>query len=233
MKRILGLQRRLLDRSVEGYIQSLETINRLSLVYRIETFAWLICNAWELLLKARIIHDSGAPAAIYYRVQRGQPTRSLSLDTCLDKIFTNNQDPTRRNLLLIEELRDQATHLVIRQVPQDVIGLFQACVVNYHRCLYDWYGWSLSKRINVGMMSIVYDLGPEQFDLSSSVLWRQLGKETVAFLTEFQARVQQEYTTLGKPTEFAIGIGYKLALTQKPGDADIVLTKPGFITLAW
>lgn len=225
MKRILGLQRRLLDRSVEAYIQSLETVNRLSLVYRIETFAWLICNAWELMLKAKIIEDSGSPKAIYYRQRRGQPVRSLSLRDSMDKVFASDSDPIRCNLVLVEELRDQATHLVIRQVPHDVIGLFQACVVNYHNRLHEWFGWSLSKRVNVGMMSIVYDLGPEQFDLSSRVLRRQLGKETAVFLTQFQARLQQEYESLGRPAEFCIGINYKLALTQKPGDADIVLTK--------
>lgn len=225
VKRILGLQRRLLDRSVEAYIQSLETVNRLSLVYRIETFAWLICNAWELLLKAKIIDDSGSTKTICYRMRRGQPVRSLSLRDSMDKVFINDSDPTRRNLLLVEELRDQATHLVIRQVPHDVIGLFQACVVNYHNRLHEWFGWSLSQRVNVGMMSIVYDLGPEQFDLSSRILRRQLGKETAAFLTQFQARLQQEFDALGRPIEFSIGIDYKLALTQKPGDADIVLTK--------
>lgn len=225
MKRILGLQRRLLDRSVEAYIQSLETINRLSLVYRVETFAWLICNAWELMLKARIIQVKGDTRAIFYSRKRGEQIRSYSLGDCINVVLPNESDPVRRNLLLIEDLRHQATHLVIRQVPTDVIGLFQACVVNYHNRLYEWFGWSLSKRVSVGMMAIVYDVGPEQFDLSNRVLRRQLGKDTAAYLTQFQARVKNEIDALGHSTEFCIGIGYKLALTQKPGEADIVLAK--------
>src|SRR3989304_3042768 len=45
------------DKGVEAYILALETINRLSVQYRVETFCYLICNAWELMLKAKIIED--------------------------------------------------------------------------------------------------------------------------------------------------------------------------------
>jgi len=50
-----GLKGKVLDKSVEAYILALEIINQLSIKYRIETFTYLICNAWELLLKAKII----------------------------------------------------------------------------------------------------------------------------------------------------------------------------------
>jgi len=53
-----GLKGRLLDKSIEAYILSLEIIHQLSVKYRVETFVYLICNAWELLLKAKIIEDT-------------------------------------------------------------------------------------------------------------------------------------------------------------------------------
>lgn len=59
-----GLAIRLLDNSIDAYILSLETINRLSL-YRIEAFAYLVCSAWELMLKAKITCDTGNSKAIY------------------------------------------------------------------------------------------------------------------------------------------------------------------------
>jgi len=52
-----------------------------------------------------------------------------------------------------------------------------------------------------------------------------LGRDAAQYLTQFQAKIKREFEELGKPAEFAIDIGYKLALVQKPGDADIVLTK--------
>lgn len=225
MRRSAGLQRRLTDASIEAYILALETINRLSVTYRIETFAYLICNAWELLLKAKIIQDTGNPKAIFYKTKRGAPKRSWSLRDCLVRVFVQDNNPIRRNLELIEELRDDGTHLVIRQVPHEVMSLFQACVVNYHNRLSDWFDLSLSKRLNVGMLAIVYDLGPDQFDLSSSVLRRKLGRDTALYLAQFQAKLRKAFIELGQPTEFSIGIGYKLTLTKKPGEGDIVLTK--------
>lgn len=192
---------------------ALETINRLSIKYRVETFTYLICNAWELMLKAKIIADTGDKRVIYYKKKRGQPRRSLSLRDCLKQTFPDN-DPTRRNVELVADLRDEATHLVISQVPNDVMALFQTCVLNYHKRLNEWWGISLSDYVPVGMMTIVYDLSPEQLDFSNSILRRQLGSDTVKYLAEFQAQVQQEFEELGKPTEFSIDIDYKLALVK-------------------
>lgn len=65
-----GLKGRLLDKSIEAYILSLETINRLSVKYRIENFAYLICNAWELLLKAKILDDSKDRKSIFTKARQ-------------------------------------------------------------------------------------------------------------------------------------------------------------------
>ena len=50
-----GLKGQLVEKSVDAYVLALETINRLSIKYRVESFTHLICNAWELLLKARVL----------------------------------------------------------------------------------------------------------------------------------------------------------------------------------
>jgi hypothetical protein len=56
--RIAGLQRKVLTKSQDAYVLALETINSRSSTYRVEAFTYLICNAWELLLKARLLRDS-------------------------------------------------------------------------------------------------------------------------------------------------------------------------------
>ena len=132
---------------------------------------------------------------------------------------------TRCNVERVADLRDEAVHLVISQVPKDVLVLFQACVLNYHNRLSEWFGVSVSERVSIGMMTVVYDFSPEQFDLQNPVLRRRLGRDAAQYLTQFQAKIRQEFEELGKPAEFSIDIGYKLALVRKVGDADIVLTK--------
>ena len=222
-----GLKGQLVDKSVDAYVLALETINRLSIKYRIESFSYLICNAWELLLKARILDLEKDREAIYYKKKDSEPRRSLSLRDAVSKVIANDKDPVRRNLEKVAELRDDAAHFVISDVPRDVLLLFQACVINYHKKLNEWFGISLSDRVSVGMMTIVYDLSPGSLDLSSSVLQRRLGKEVAEYLARTQIGIQKEFDELGKSSEYSIDVEYKLVLTKKPGEADIVLNSGG------
>lgn len=222
-----GLKGKLLDKSIEAYILSLEIINQLSVKYRVETFTYLICNAWELLLKARIIDSSKKSKSIYYPKRRLQPKRSLALSDCLKKVFTNENDPVRRNLERINDLRDASVHLVINQVPKDVLGLFQASVLNYHKHLVSWFDVSLSDRVSVGMITIVYDFNPQEFDLQNNMFRKKLGRDAFHYLSQFQGDIQKEFYDLGKPAEFSIDIEYKLGLVKNFSDGDIVLTQGG------
>jgi hypothetical protein len=219
-----GLKGKLLDKSIEAYILSLEIINQLSVRYRVETFSYLICNAWELLLKAKLLEYNKKRGVIYYRKKRGQLRRSLSLADCLKRVFTNEKEPTRRNLERIAELRDASVHLVINQMPKDILGLFQACVLNYHKYLTSWFSISLSDRVSVGMMAIVYDFSPQQLDLRNAMLRKQLSRDAFQYLCQFQTQIGKEFNDLGKPAEFSIDIDYRLALVKNVGESDITLT---------
>jgi len=218
-----GLKGRLVDKSIEAYILALETINRLSIQYRVETFCYLICNAWELLLKAVILENEGKQSSIYYKKQRGKPKRSLSLRDCLNRIMPNQEDPERRNIERIAELRDEAVHLVFSRIPRDVLCLFQAGVINYHNCLNKWFGVSLSDRVPVGMMSIVYDMCPERGDLTDKRLRRELGRDAAAFLARYCSQLKQEFDHLQRAAQFSIEVEYRLVLTKNQDNADILL----------
>ena len=221
-----GLKGQLVEKSVEGYILALETINRLSIHYRVETFCYLVCNAWELLLKAKIIEDCCDRDAIYRgKKKRGERRETISLRECLERVFPDKASPERRNVEEIADLRDESVHLVLSGVPSDVLGLFQACVINYHRRLTDWFEVSLSDRVHVGMMSIVYDVSPERGSIDNKHLRRELGKDAAEFLTRFCAQIKSEYDRLERTPQFSIGIEYRLALTKATGDADIVLAQ--------
>lgn len=219
-----GLKGQLVEKSVDAYVLALETINRLSIKYRVESFTHLICNAWELLLKARVMDVQNSRDAIYYKTKRGEPKRTISLRDALMKAIPNEKEPLRRNLEVIADLRDEAMHFVISEVPNDILLLFQACVINYHRKLSEWFDLSLSDRVSVGMMTIVYDLSPGSFDLGSPAIKRRLGKDVAAYLARVQKQIQNEFGALDRSSEYSIGVEYKLVLTKKPGDADIVLS---------
>ena len=50
------LAKRLVDKSIEAFIMGLEIYNKPTIKYRIESFSFFICNAWELMLKAEMLN---------------------------------------------------------------------------------------------------------------------------------------------------------------------------------
>ena len=218
------LKDRLIDKSIEAYVLALEIINKLTIKYRLETFCFLFCNAWELLLKAKIIDDTGSDASIFYKALQGQAGRTHSLGKCLNTVFPNQKHAVRRNIARIEELRDESVHLTISRIPRDVICLIQAGVVNYNKHLNQWFGESLSDRFPVGMMSIVFDMSPDQSDMSDSRLQQQLGPDVASFLLGYCAEIKSEFDQLQHAPEFSIPIEYRLVLTKRQDVADITLT---------
>jgi len=219
-----GLKGRLLEKSIEAYILSLETINSLSIKYRVEAFTYLLCNAWELMLKAKIITDTRQTKSIYYPPRPDGKKTTLALRDCLKRLIPDDEDPVRVNLEALADLRDDACHLVISKVPREVMGLFQSSVLNFHMKLNEWFGISLSDRVSVGMMTIIYDFMPDLFDSDNARLRREMGKETVHYLQEYQAKLRKTYDDLGKPPAFSIDINYRLVMTKKVGEGDVSLT---------
>ncbi len=216
------LAKNLIENSIEAFILALETVNRPSVKYRMEAFCFLFCNAWELLMKAKLLNDGNK---IFYRKRRKQPRRSFSLDDCLNRVFTSENDPVRINIKTIHEFRNNAIHLVIPFIPSDIMGLFQAGVLNYPKALQDWFGISLSNRIPLGMMVLVYDFDPKQHSLEYARMKRRLSVETFRWLTEFQQDIRNRAAALGDSVQqFYIPIDLKLAITKSPNKADIVLS---------
>lgn len=46
---------KLLDKAKEAFVMAIEIYNKPTIRYRVEGFSFFICNAWELMLKARMI----------------------------------------------------------------------------------------------------------------------------------------------------------------------------------
>ena len=79
------------------------------------------------MLKAYLISRYGEDS-IYYK---DNPNRTITLENCLQKIFTNAKTPLRRNLLKIIELRNTSTHFITEEYEMVYIPLFQACILNF------------------------------------------------------------------------------------------------------
>lgn len=151
------LTRNLLNASVDAFILGLETINRPSVEYRTQGAAILFCNAWELLLKARLL-DTGAK--IFRKKERNRLRETISIDQCLGRIFTDVNDPIRMNIKTMADFRDQSVHFVVPFISPELTGLFQSSALNFNRMLGSWFSVSLSQKMPLGMLAIVYDFDP-------------------------------------------------------------------------
>lgn len=140
---------RMLLKSQEAFLLAIELYNKPTIKYRLEGFAFFICNAWELLLKAQIIKNDGN---IYYK---DKPERTIALSDCVKKVFTNDKDPIRKNLEIIIDLRNTSTHFIIQEMENIYLPFLQANTLNYSQKIYDFFNIDITQQIETSFLSLM------------------------------------------------------------------------------
>lgn len=207
----IKIYRSLLKRSLDAFILSLEVYNRPSLGNRVEAFCILSVNAWELLLKAELIKSSGMDSVFK------KNGHSICITDAINKRLQQN-DPVKRNLDTLIELRDGAIHLLLPELQPELSRLFQANVLNYQQRYLKETGISPLAGQSVGMLSLVVD-GPKS-DIST--IKENYGEMTANVAKEFLTRFHQA-TKDQNSNEFSISIDYKLTLTKSEKESDLSL----------
>ncbi|MGN0293263.1 MAG: DUF3644 domain-containing protein [Lachnospiraceae bacterium] len=183
--------------------------NKPSIRYRLEGFSFFICNAWELMLKAYLIKRDGEDT-IYYADKKN---RTISLENCIQRIFTNEKAPLRTNLEKVVELRNTSTHFITEEYEAVYIPLLQACVFNFVDKMKEFH--------DIDMTEVI----PENF-ITLSVKIRSLdeteirGKYT-SQVAEKLITTQQQLDPLisGNNSRFAIRIEHYHYNTKKRNEA--------------
>ncbi|MFC2736973.1 MAG: DUF3644 domain-containing protein [Leptotrichia wadei] len=140
-KKTINFINKLIEKSTEAFIMGLEIYNKPTIKYRVEGFSFFICNAWELMLKAKLLKEG---KSIYFS---NQPNRTISLTRAIELIFTNNKNPLRINLETINELRNTSTHFITEDYEKIYAPLFQACVKNYCDKLLEFHNIDITNQI--------------------------------------------------------------------------------------
>lgn len=157
-----NLTNRLLEKSKEAFSMAIELYNKPTIKYRVEGFSMFICNAWELMLKSYMIKTFGE-MSIYYSDNKN---RTITLENCIKKVFTNEKDPLRLNLEKIIELRNTSTHFITEEYEMVYVPLFQSCLFNFNE--------KMTKFHNIDMTEII----PQNF-LTLAVSMRALSQEEI------------------------------------------------------
>ncbi|MDD7390976.1 MAG: DUF3644 domain-containing protein [Lachnospiraceae bacterium] len=153
---------RLIDKAKEAFVMAIEIYNKPSIQYRLEGFSFFICNAWELMLKAYLIKRDGEES-VYYTDKKN---RTISLENCIQRVFTNEKAPLRKNLEKVVELRNTSTHFITEEYEAVYIPLLQACVFNFVDKMKEFH--------NIDMTEVI----PENF-ITLSVKLRSLDETEI------------------------------------------------------
>lgn len=208
---------RLVTKSIEAFILALEIYNKPTIRYRTEGFAFFICNAWELMLKAYIIKTKGEDA-VYYK---NSEDRTLSLRDCIATVFTNEKGNLRINLENILRLRDTSTHFVTEEYETIYAPLFQACVMNLAAKIKEFHNVDITRHIaqNFLTLNINVDL-PTPEGIRS-----KYSAKTAEKLLREQSFINE--TINGKNPQYAIPVYTKFYITKNhlESDLEIALSK--------
>lgn len=153
--------------SIDIMVSAMEIYNKPNFSYRDETFCILATNAWELMLKAKIIsNNNDKMSSIYikkysknkdgtkskgwtYAKNRSGNRMTISLQKALSKLLSGNYltKACADNLSCITEIRDNAIHFPAKSVDIQVETqkLGAACVKNYVSYARTWFKLDLSK----------------------------------------------------------------------------------------
>lgn len=205
------LAKKLLNKSQEAFLMSIEIYNKPTLMYRVEGFCFFICNAWELLLKAYLIEKKGSDS-IYFKDNKN---RTISLEQCIKSIFTNNKDPLRINLEHIIELRNICTHFITEEYEQIYVPLFQSCVINYADKIYHFFGEDITSKISANFLTLSIRLDP----LTENSIKAKYTPEIADKILSLHARILDETSSINN-SHFAIKIEHSLMLTKDKHKAD-------------
>ena len=141
---------RLLSKSKDAFIFAIEIINKPTLKHRSENFTFNICNAWELLLKAQIVSEKGENA-IYYKNNKD---RTITLQKCIDMIFTDFNNPIKKNLEVVQKLRNKSTHFITPEYDDLYISVFQANVVYFVEHIKKVFKIELNKELPSNFLTV-------------------------------------------------------------------------------
>ena len=203
---------KLLDKAKEAFVMAIEIYNKPTIRYRVEGFSFFICNAWELMLKARMIKTYGE-TSIYYK---DNPNRTITLENCIQKIFTNEKDPLRLNLEKIVELRNTSTHFITEEYEMIYVPLFQACILNFNDKIFEFFDIDMTQIIPQNFLTLSVSLK----SLNESEIYAKYPEIVSKKFLNLKNSVDE--LTNSENSKFAININVNHFLTKNRSKADAV-----------
>lgn len=210
---MIDLEKKMVEKSIEAFILGLEIYNKPTIRYRIEGFSYLVCNAWELLLKSVLIKRG---ISIYFADKKN---RTISLNDSIKKIYTNENTRIRLNLEKIIELRNIGTHFITEDYELKYVPLFQACVLNYVNELKRFQGIDITERIAPNFLTLNVSIEPLTNEEVRIKYPPEMAEKLIQLGNEVET-LSKEYNS----DKFSIEVKQNLYITKKREEADFIVS---------
>ena len=135
--------------AASAVLAAIEIYNKPIVEYREQTFSLLMTNAWEILLKARLVQGSGGKLNVIYLRKEGarqyetvpgtKQKMTISLKQALGRVSLPG--PAQANIRGIATIRNSAAHegMLSPELRQRVLAFGTASVHNFVKLSADWF----------------------------------------------------------------------------------------------
>ncbi len=151
----LKLSDTLVEKSIQAVLAAIEIYNKPDFGYREETFSILLVNAWEILLKAKVVRDGLENIESLYIPDkdklgdfvksRSGNFRTITIGKAINEVDID--ETLKANLFVLVELRDNAIHFrndsPILNIKLLEVGT--ASLLSYLEMCKEWFKKDLSK----------------------------------------------------------------------------------------
>lgn len=217
----------LLDNSLSAALAGIEIYNKPNFLNREVIFCYQVVNAWELLLKAKILKDNRnqlKPILKYagrfiQRNRSGNPM-TISIFEAFGKI-RNLDIRVKSNLEELVYIRDAATHFYCKSktLPYLVFILGVAALKNYQKCCIDWFDINLNKyNFYILPMSFGY-----AFQTFSKLRTRNETEEIANIMRSISRKQSRLKSTSPNDFQFVCEIRIETVSVRKARDVDMVV----------
>ncbi len=210
----------LLNRAIAAMVAAIDIYNKPDFRYRAESFTVLATNAWELLLKAKWLHDhKNQMNSLYVRYGKGQKRKRIkksrsgnpithSLDYLAKKLLETKtlEQHAWKNLQILLEMRDTVVHFY-HHAPQFAERLQEvgaATVKNFVAAIQDWFERDLSE-YNFYLMPLSFVSIPERTD---AILLNKEERRFIEFLE------QQEPDNTDPSARYSVTVNIEVRFTR-------------------
>lgn len=214
----------LVEQSQDAALTAVQVFNNPLVRFKSETFIVLMNVAWTYLLHAHFrkngieyrYHSGTGKGRRYERTANGS-FRYWDLRKCLAVAECPLDNETKKNLMFLIGLRDEITHHMSPVLDQFASARYQACCLNYNRCVKDLFGEKhgidqhLSFSLQFSHLSHEQLTTPTQADLPSAVR---------SYIAEFDSGLTERELNSER---FAYRMLFVPKLVGKPGQADEVI----------